>query len=187
MTEIIRLVFSAAQAFQNEIYAISIQETKVQNQEDKTKGFQHDKIYLALHEKSESLANSYAQVKIDIASDDRLSWAGTAHEIREILATLLRILAPDDVVTSQQWYKPEPNTSGPTQKQRVTYILKSRRAGSSENNVVEQITSLDDMVGNIVRSTYSRASDAAHRFKERQEVLKILRYFEAFAYDLLNL
>jgi hypothetical protein len=187
MNEIVKQALNAARAIQQDIHIITAPETKLSNLAIKIDAPQHDKIYLALHEKSESLANSYAQVKIDIESDNRLSWAGTAHEIREILATLLRLLAPDTVVTAQSWYKREPNSSGVTQKQRVVYILKSRNSGSNESEVLEQITGIEEMVGSLVRSTYSRASDAAHRFKERQEVEKILRYFDAFAYDLLDL
>lgn len=144
-------------------------------------------IYDALSHLSETLANSYAQVKKDLQDADRLSWAGTAHEIREVLSTMLRTLAPDEAVTSQHWYKQAPNTSGPTQKQRVRYILQVRGAGSKEREVAEQAVHLDEMIGNLVRATYSRASDAAHRFKNRDEVLRVLRYFEAFAQDLLNL
>lgn len=187
MIEFAKQVFVAAHTIQNDVNLIVSPEITSPKLANKTDMPQHDKIYVALLEKSESLANSYAQVKIDIESDNRFSWAGTAHEIREIVATLLRILAPDKVVISQSWYKPEPNSSGVTQKQRVIYILKSRNSGSNEKEVLEQITGIEDMIGNLVRSTYSRASDAAHRFKERQEVIKILRYFDAFAYDLLNL
>lgn len=186
MSKTAKQVFIAAQAIQNEVYILTAPEIKLGKLANEPNIFQKDKIYLALNEKSESLANSYAQVKIDIESDNRLSWAGTAHEIREILATLLRILAPDEIVKIQNWYKPESNTSSPTQKQRVLYILKSRDSGSNEKEVIGQISGIEDMIGNLVRSTYSRASDAAHRFKERQEVMKILRYFDAFAYDLLN-
>jgi hypothetical protein len=34
---------------------------------------------------------------------------------------------------------------------------------------------------------YGRASDAAHRSKSKAEAFKILRYFHAFAYDLLDI
>lgn len=187
MNETVNQIFAAAHAIQKDVNSIAPPESSPIKLELKLDLPKNDKIYLALKEKSESLANSYAQVKIDIESDNRISWAGTAHEIREILATLLRILAPDKDVTTQSWYKAEPNTSGATQKQRVIYILKNRNSGTNEKDVLEQITGIEDMIGNLVRSTYSRASDAAHRFKERQEVRKILRYFDAFAYDLLNL
>lgn len=187
MNNTIKQIFVTAQAIQKDVNLIAPPESSSINLEIKSDLPKNDKLYLALKEKSESLANSYAQVKIDIESDNRFSWAGTAHEIREILATLLRLLAPDNVVTTQSWYKTDSNTSGATQKQRVIYILKSRNSGTNEKDVLEQITGIEDMIGNLVRSTYSRASDAAHRFKERQEVRKILRYFDAFAYDLLNL
>ena len=127
-----------------------------------------------------------AVVRRYIQKPDRLSWAGTAHEIREILATLLRLLAPDEDVICKDWYEQDPNTSGPTQKQRVRLILESNAANSNDRKMIEQVIDLDTMIGNLVRFTYSRASDAAHRFKSRWEVLRILRYFEAFAYDLLN-
>ena len=42
-------------------------------------------------------------------------------------------------------------------------------------------------IGDLVRATYTRASDAAHRTKDRREVRRIVRYFEAFAHDLLDL
>ncbi|MFZ2169953.1 MAG: hypothetical protein WAW61_10000 [Methylococcaceae bacterium] len=60
-------------------------------------------------------------------------------------------------------------------------------AGSKEREVVEQVVKLESMIEDLVRSTYARASDAAHRFKPKTEVVRVLRYFEAFAYDLLNL
>jgi hypothetical protein len=141
----------------------------------------------ALSVLSDSLGMSYLQVKIDLRDKNRYSWAGTAHEIREVLATMLRLLAPDDMVISQNWYKQEKDTSGPTQKQRVRYILEENKASSKEKEVGELAIKLDEMIGEIVRATYSRASDAAHRFKERNEVIKIVKYFEVFSNDLLNI
>jgi len=91
-----------------------------------------DRIYWALKDISEHLARSYLQVKMDINAPTRISWAGTAHEIREILATLLRKLAPDEAVCAQEWYRKESSASGPTQKQRVKYILQQRRVSANE-------------------------------------------------------
>lgn len=144
-------------------------------------------IYKGLASLSEKLANSYEQVKLDIQDTDRISWAGTAHEIREVLATMLRLLAPDDRVTAETWFRQEPKTSGPTQKQRVRFILQQHGAGSKEREVAEQAIHLEEMIGSLVRATYSRASDAAHTFKVRTEVSRIIGYFDAFAHDLLNL
>lgn len=46
-------------------------------------------IYDALLSVSEPLASKYAQVKLDVETTDRLSWSGSAHEIREVLRGLL--------------------------------------------------------------------------------------------------
>lgn len=147
-------------------------------------------IYHALKLVSEPLARGYAQVKKDLADTERLSWMGSANEIREVLGGLLRELAPDNDVEAQKWYKPEPNTKGPSQKQRVRYIAEKNHAGSREREVAEMVGILDKRIedmGILVRSVYSRANAATHRSKERREVVRIVGYFEAFAHDLLNL
>jgi hypothetical protein len=141
----------------------------------------------ALQRVDPALATSYRQVRTDLADGTRRSWAGTAHEIREILATLLRKLAPDEAVKSQTWFQQAPNTAGPTQKQRVKYILMQRNAGSNEREVAEHAATLELMVADVVRAMYSRASDAAHRFKNQTEVARLLNYFDAFAHDLLDI
>jgi isoleucyl-tRNA synthetase len=145
------------------------------------------KINEALEQISGELSYSYIQIYKDLQDSERVSWSGTAHEIREVLTNLLRLLAPDEKVTSESWYQQVKNTSGPTQKHRVKYILLNRSAGSKERAVVKQVTKLDEMIEDLVRSTYKRASDAAHRHKTKSEVSRILRYFETFAIDLLNI
>lgn len=148
---------------------------------------QQYKINDSLKKLAIELSNSYIQIYEDLQDTDRISWAGTAHEIREILTNLLRLLAPDEIIIKEPWYKQVKNSSGPTQKQRVKYILVNRGAGSKEQGVVGKVTVLDEMIEDLVRSTYKRASDAAHRYKTKSEVSRILRYFETFAVDLLDL
>lgn len=41
--------------------------------------------------------------------------------VREIFSHLLHRLAPDEKVTACPWYRPEPNTKGPTRRQRAKY------------------------------------------------------------------
>jgi hypothetical protein len=146
-----------------------------------------NEIYEALLNVSEPLARSYRQAKHDLDDLQRESWSGTAHEIREIVATLLRTLAPDEEVIAQKNYKQDKETSGPTQKQRVIYILQQHNAGSKEQALVASVAKMDDLIADIVRGFYSRASDAAHTGKDRRETKRLLTYFEAFARDLLNL
>jgi hypothetical protein len=135
---------------------------------------------------SPSLAESYKQVAGDLASSTRKSWMGTAHEIREILRGVLHIMAPNKDVTGQVWYEQLPGTHGPTQKQMVKYILQVKKDGSGSKKLLSDIGVIDDKIEDIARDTYSRASDAAHRSKDKNEVFKLLKYFDAFVYDLLN-
>jgi hypothetical protein len=149
--------------------------------------YQTDPLYVALSKLSESLSTSYLQVKVDLEDDSRISWAGTAHEIREIVAHILRLLAADEAVIKQSWYKEESNTKGPTQKQRVKLILQNQSAGSKQKEVIELVANMENLIGSLVRATYSRASDAAHRLKGRKEARRLIKYFEAFANDLLDI
>lgn len=148
----------------------------------------HDpKISAALKKIAEPLANSYLQIIADFEDETRLSWAGTAHEIRELLRKILEQLAPAQDVEVQAWYKQESGISGPTQKQRVKHILTNQGGDSKQQKVAQDIELIEDKIGILVRDVYGRASDAAHRSKSKAEAFKILRYFEAFAYDLLDI
>jgi hypothetical protein len=109
------------------------------------------------------------------------------HEIREIVRNLLELLAPDEKLMGQPGFKLETNTRGPTHKQRARYILKQRGAGSKEQEVVAHIDLIEERISSLVRSTYTRASVAAHGAKGRTEVVRTLHYFRAFAHDLLDL
>ncbi len=148
---------------------------------------EENRIQQSLTKISPSLGLSYIQVKADLKDENRTSWAGTAHEIREVLANLLKLLAPDDSVIKQPWYKQDPTTFGPTQKQRTRFILQQHNAGSKEIEVASQVSHLEEMIEDLVRAFYSRASDAAHQGKEKREVLRIVNYFDTFAQDLLDL
>lgn len=187
MNETVKNIIVTTYAIQKDVNSIIPRVPSSVNTQYKVDIYKDDKIFLALKEKSEDLANMYAQVKVDIESNDRLCWVGTAHEVREVLTQLLRLLAPDEHVKKQSWYEQEPLTSGPTQRQRVIYITKNRNTSTNEKEVLKKISCIDEMVGGLVRSTYARASDAAHGSTSRQEVMKILKYFDAFAFDLLDL
>ena len=139
-----------------------------------------------LRKLSSSLADSYVQVANDLASEDRLTWMGTAHEIREMLRGLLNSLAPLDDVRKATWYKRETGTSGPTQKQKVRYIIEQKDAGSAEKKLLNDLGVIEDKVTSFARDMYGRSSDAAHRSKDKTEAFKLLRYFDAFAFDILS-
>jgi len=56
-----------------------------------------------------------------------------------------------------------------------------------EEEVISRIDLVENRVAALVRATYARASNAAHTFEGRKEVLRILKYFEAFVHDLLDI
>lgn len=147
----------------------------------------NNNILSALRTIAQPLASSYVQIAADFEDETRISWAGTAHEIRELLRKILEHLAPSIEVEQQEWYKLEPHTSGPTQKQRVKYILLKQGGDSRQQKVAQDIEVIEARTGALVRDVYGRASDAAHRSKNKTEAFKLLRYFEAFAYDLLDI
>ncbi|MHB0856746.1 MAG: pPIWI-associating nuclease domain-containing protein [Anaerolineae bacterium] len=145
-----------------------------------------DPTYACISRLSSEIARSYVQIKADLADSSRLSWAGTAHEIRESLRAILELLAPDSEVLAQAWYVQDKNTTGPTHRQRVQYILQLRGAGSKEQAVTSTLSGLDELVPDIVRKTYARASDAAHGNKTKNEVQRIFNYYCIFVRDLLE-
>jgi hypothetical protein len=62
-----------------------------------------------------------------------------AAAIRELAGHVLHSLAPDARVSDCCWYKPEPNTKGPTRQQRATYIVQ----GGLPIDFVTQTLNLD--------------------------------------------
>lgn len=148
----------------------------------------HTDISNALSKIDTTLSDSYEQILIDVKDLDRISWAGTAHEIREILVRTLRILAPDEYVKKEPWFTQDRTTEGVTHAQRVKYILKQNNRSKPIIEVAQRdLILLDDRIADLVRSTYSRASNAAHTQETRVEVVKILRYFDAIIHDLLDI
>ncbi len=134
-----------------------------------------------------SLGRSYEQIVADLNDENRKSWKGTANELRDTLSTLLRTLAPDESVTAKKNYAQEKGTTGPTQRQRVEFILSARNAGSKEIEVAKEIDLFEGRVRGFIRKFYDRASNSAHRPTERKEILKIHSYFVAFMRDRLDL
>lgn len=62
-----------------------------------------------------------------------------AAALRELAGHVLHSLAPNARVLDCCWYKPEPNTNGPTRQQRATYIVQ----GGLPIDFVEQSLNLD--------------------------------------------
>ena len=121
-----------------------------------------------------SAALSFEQALEDLSGPVRLSWRGPATDLREALRETLDHLAPDKEVGAAPGYKQDPNTNGPTMKQKVRYILKNRGQTKAAAATTEDATAaIDEAVGTFVRSVYTRSSVSTHTPTDKQEVLRL--------------
>lgn len=133
-------------------------------------------------------AMSYEQAIADLSQDDRLSYRGPATDLREALRETLDRLAPDHEVTNAAGYRQEKDTSGPTMKQKVRFILKSRSVPRAAAATTEDATSsIDEAIGAFVRSVYTRSSVSTHTATNRDEVLRIRDLVRVVLCELLEI
>lgn len=134
---------------------------------------------------SPGLATSYQQIYVDVGGAARLSYRGTANEIREVLRETMDRLAPDEEVMARPWYKHEGDRTQPTQRQKARYILERRSAASAQLAVAtEAIRIVENGLSQLAREMYTRTSAAAHTSADIAEIQRVLRYFEALIVDL---
>lgn len=136
-----------------------------------------------------SAALSYKQALIDINTcNHKISYRGTASELREALRETLDHLAQDKDVMSESGFKLEPNQTKPTMKQKVRYILKKRGQNDTKRLPTEKSVELvDEIIGQIARATYNRASLSTHLQTTKQEVVQIKRYVDMVFYEIFEL
>jgi hypothetical protein len=135
-----------------------------------------------------SAACSYEQAIRDLSVSTRLSWRGPATDLRESLRETLDHLAPGANVTAQPGFKLEANTSGPTMKQKVRYILRQRGMSKGAMDTPESaVEAVDQAVGTFVRSVYSRSSISTHTPTDKNEVLRIRDWVRVVLAELLEL
>lgn len=133
-------------------------------------------------------ADSYEQVLRDIAQGGRVSWRGTAAELREVLREVMDHLAPDAQVVNSPGFQPETGRKDPTQKQKVRFILKARRSGSTAIETAEgTLQTVDEAVAALARTTYTRGAASTHTSPEAGEIRKLKRYVDALLAELLEI
>ena len=127
----------------------------------------------------------------DLEDRDRISYRGTAGELREVVTEVLHILAPTADVQATDWYK-EARRSGkrkestPTRAERIRYILRARNTRSAQTEAAETyVETVEERLGLVVSATYARNSDAAHKGAEAAEVAQLLRYVNALLLEVL--
>lgn len=134
-----------------------------------------------------TIALSYRQVLQDLSDQTRVSFRGTASELREVLRELLDHLAPDvDVLKSGVAL--EKGQTTPTMKQKTVFILKARGIGETARKpATNAVTAVEGAVGSLARSVYNRGSLSTHIATTRTEVLAVKGYTDAVLADLLQI
>jgi hypothetical protein len=135
-----------------------------------------------------SSAASYEQALRDIAQGVRISWRGTATELRETLREVIDHLAPDDKVSASTGFQLEKGQDKPTQKQKVRFILKARRSSGAAVTVAQaSLDTVDEAVAALARSTYRRGSVSTHVATSAREIKSFKRYIDALLAELLEI
>jgi hypothetical protein len=131
-------------------------------------------------------AAAYEQALRDIAqAQARVSWRGTAAELREALREVIDHLAPDDKVMAVPGFQLEKDQKGPTQKQKVRFVLRARRSPSA---VAESsLGTIDEAVAALARSAYQGGSASTHVGTSSKEIRNLKRYIDALLGELLEI
>jgi hypothetical protein len=146
-----------------------------------------EKLYITLSRFNEGIANSYKQILIDLQDQNRISFKGTANEIREVLREVLEYLAPDDIVSNQSGFKLEESRDKPTMKQKVRHILSSRGYKSSQTDLsLKAIETIEEKIAALARLLYSRSSLSTHVSTQRAEIVNLKNYVSVVLCELLE-
>lgn len=134
-------------------------------------------------------ALSYKQAVLDLNDkNERISYRGTASELREALREVLDILAKDEDVMSDKGFKLEQNQTRPTMKQKVRYILKNRNLNDTKRLPTEKSTEMvDELIGQMTRAVYNRASLSTHVETTKTEVVKVKNYVDIVLHEILEI
>lgn len=135
-----------------------------------------------------SSAMSYRQALVDLHCEERLSFRGTAVELRETLREVLDHFAPDEVVAKSEGFKFEKGLTLPTMKQKARFILRSRGLPKTAIRAPEDSVSLvEERTASLARSVYERSSISTHVATTRQEVLRLKMYVDSVLAELLEI
>jgi predicted pPIWI-associating nuclease len=130
---------------------------------------------------------SYQQVLIDLAEANRLSYRGTATELREVVREVLDHLAPDADVMAAPGFKLLEGQKGPTMVQKARFILKARGMGESARKAPEDaVALLEEQIASLARSTYVKGSAATHSVTTLEKARGFKGYADAVLAELLQ-
>lgn len=135
-----------------------------------------------------SAGASYKQALLDLHVQGRISYRGTAAELREVVREVLDYLAPDADVMAAAGFKLEEGLKGPSMKQKVRFILRARKVPDAAKQTAEDsIKHVDENIPSLGRSVYNRGSMDVHTGRTREEVLNFKLYADAILGELLEI
>jgi hypothetical protein len=135
-----------------------------------------------------SASLSYQQALEDLRDPRKVSFRGTAGELREALREVLDYLAPDSDVSSSPGFRLEPNMAKPTMKQKVRFILRARRVPSGSMEApMDAVELVEARTASFARSTYTLGSVSAHVSSTREAVAGMKPYIDSLLAELLQL
>ena len=126
-----------------------------------------------------SAALSYKQAVLDLKDESRVSFRGSALELREALREILDCLAPDSDVTTAPGY-------GTTMKQEVRFIIRGRGKRCSSDVPEKAVTPFEEAIAGLTRAVYELSSKATHVAGERQTVVQLCRYMVAILHEIIE-
>jgi hypothetical protein len=146
-----------------------------------------DQIVAALEASVPSAAPCYQQAVRDLADDRRISYRGTANELRSAVWEVLEHLARDADVSAAPGFQLEPGQNTPTRKQKARYILRARLGETARQTPEATLALIEDHVANLTSGLYARSSVSTHLEAERGEVHQIKMYVDAFLAEVLEI
>jgi len=146
------------------------------------------KIYSTLLELIPGTARSYEQAVRDLRSDDRVSYRGTAAELREVVREALNHLAPDEALVEAGVEISEAGNGKPTMKEKTRFILQARGLSRSGRKAQEDaVSALDEFTESFVRSTYTLGSKTTHTPPTKTDVNRLKMYVDVALAELLQI
>jgi hypothetical protein len=153
----------------------------------KPKSYVEERIIATLSELLPSASLSYQQVLNDLR-ESRISYRGTAVELRETLREVLDQLAPDKEVSSENGFRLEQDAKKPTMRQKALFVLKARSVPRNAMKPTENsIEMAEEISARMARSVYEKSSISTHVMTDKHEVARIKMFIDGVLVELLQI
>lgn len=145
------------------------------------------RVYATIDRMLPATARSYQQAIADLSDLGRISFRGTAVELRETLREVLDHLAPDAAVESDVGFELEKDRRSPTMRQKASFVLRSRGLSqASRKGPQDAVALVEGLTASLVRSAYERGSGATHSAPDRASVQRLKMWIETVLSELLE-